>query len=262
MRSSPFRCRIGRCGGDVTQRRCRERTQSFLGYQSRSSTLGFMPRLWRTRLLELCAAFAGSVKRLKRTHKTDRYGMMLPMGKLSRHAAVAFRDVVQNGWVASSLVPVGLRGRALRRLGHDIHPTAGIKPGQWLGATNGLTVGANSFINYGCFFDLGAPTTIGANTHFGYGVRVLTCTHVIGPADKRCGESTAAPVVIGDGCWIGADVVIQPGVTIGSGCVVATGSVVVKDCEPNTMYAGVPAVLKGSLPDASPHLRSANTPVR
>lgn len=48
-------------------------------------------------------------------------------------------------------------------------------------------------------------------------------------------------VRIGMGTWIGAGAVVLPGVTIGPGCVVAAGAVVVRHCEPNGLYAGVPA---------------------
>jgi acetyltransferase-like isoleucine patch superfamily enzyme len=37
---------------------------------------------------------------------------------------------------------------------------------------------------------------------------------------------------------------ILPGVTIGAGCVIAAGSVITKDTDPDTIYAGVPAVAK------------------
>ncbi|EHM32411.1 Putative acetyltransferase [Enterococcus faecium E4453] len=50
-----------------------------------------------------------------------------------------------------------------------------------------------------------------------------------------------APIVIEDGSWIGANVTVIPGVTIHKGAIVAAGSVVVKDCEENALYAGVPA---------------------
>jgi maltose O-acetyltransferase len=33
----------------------------------------------------------------------------------------------------------------------------------------------------------------------------------------------------------------MPGVTIGDGCTIASGAVVTRDCEPDGMYAGVPA---------------------
>lgn len=44
-----------------------------------------------------------------------------------------------------------------------------------------------------------------------------------------------------DGCWLGGNVTVLPGVTIGRGCVIAAGAVVTKSCDPNGLYAGVPA---------------------
>ena len=49
------------------------------------------------------------------------------------------------------------------------------------------------------------------------------------------------PIIVGDGCWIGANSLIMPGVTIGNGVVIAAGSVVTKDCESDCLYGGVPA---------------------
>jgi acetyltransferase-like isoleucine patch superfamily enzyme len=34
---------------------------------------------------------------------------------------------------------------------------------------------------------------------------------------------------------------VAPGVNVGSGCIIAAGALVVRDCEPNGLYAGVPA---------------------
>ncbi len=48
-------------------------------------------------------------------------------------------------------------------------------------------------------------------------------------------------IVVGDDVWIGYRAVIMSGVTIGSGSVVAAGSVVTRDVEPMSIYAGVPA---------------------
>ncbi|MGI2292887.1 acyltransferase [Paenibacillus sp. GXUN7292] len=61
-------------------------------------------------------------------------------------------------------------------------------------------------------------------------------------SSKRAGESDRKPVTIGKGCWIGARATILPGVTVGDGCVIAAGAVVTKDCEPDSLYAGVPAI--------------------
>lgn len=55
------------------------------------------------------------------------------------------------------------------------------------------------------------------------------------------GEGYTFPTLIKDGCWVGANVTIIPGVTIGEGCIIAAGAVVTKNCEPDGLYAGVPA---------------------
>jgi acetyltransferase-like isoleucine patch superfamily enzyme len=77
---------------------------------------------------------------------------------------------------------------------------------------------------------------------------LLTTGHDLGPHEQRAGELTAAPIVVGDGAWIGARSVVLPGITVGPGAVVAAGSVVTTDCEPDGLYAGVPAVRKRELP--------------
>jgi|GEM_PF-6224010 len=49
------------------------------------------------------------------------------------------------------------------------------------------------------------------------------------------------PIVIGDGAWLGAGVIVLPGRRIGRGAVVGAGSVVTKDIPPDTVWAGNPA---------------------
>lgn len=83
---------------------------------------------------------------------------------------------------------------------------------------------------------------------FGPNVLIFTGTHDIGPASCRAVHPAKfAPVVIGNGCWLGAGVIVHAGLTIGAGCVIASGAVVTADCEPNGLYAGVPAVRKREL---------------
>jgi acetyltransferase-like isoleucine patch superfamily enzyme len=48
-------------------------------------------------------------------------------------------------------------------------------------------------------------------------------------------------IVIEDDVWIGYGVIILGGVKIGQGSIVAAGSVVTKDVDPFSIYAGVPA---------------------
>jgi chloramphenicol O-acetyltransferase type B len=48
-------------------------------------------------------------------------------------------------------------------------------------------------------------------------------------------------VLIGDDVWIGYGTIVLSGVNIGNGSIIAAGSVVTKDVEPYSIYAGVPA---------------------
>ena len=48
-------------------------------------------------------------------------------------------------------------------------------------------------------------------------------------------------VVIGDDVWIGYGAIILCGVNIGNGSIIAAGSIVTKDVETYSIYAGVPA---------------------
>ena len=71
---------------------------------------------------------------------------------------------------------------------------------------------------------------------------VLTTTgHPVLPALCKHGLQFSMPIHIGDGCWLGAGVIVVPGVTIGDNAVVAAGSVVIHDVPANTLVAGNPA---------------------
>lgn len=49
------------------------------------------------------------------------------------------------------------------------------------------------------------------------------------------------PVIIEDDAWIGANVTVLKGVTIGEGAIIGANSLVTKDVEPNSIWAGNPA---------------------
>jgi len=54
-------------------------------------------------------------------------------------------------------------------------------------------------------------------------------------------ERTKGDVIIGNDVWIGEDVFITSGTKVGNGCCIAAKSVVTKDLESYSIYAGVPA---------------------
>ncbi len=49
------------------------------------------------------------------------------------------------------------------------------------------------------------------------------------------------PVVVGDDCWLGTNVVVCPGVRLGKGCVLGANAVVTRDVAPYAVVAGAPA---------------------
>ena len=164
----------------------------------------------------------------------------LCMGGIRNQFGPVMRDITVNTLINGKAIPRALRGRLLNIVGHEIHSNARICSDVFLGATSGLSVGAKTFINYGCFFDLGASTTIGERCAIGYQVMFVNCSHE-GTPESRVGAQTRSPITVGDGVWIGARATILPGVTVADGCVIAAGAVVSGDCERNGLYAGVPA---------------------
>lgn len=78
---------------------------------------------------------------------------------------------------------------------------------------------------------VGGRAIVGKNCHIGAGA---VLAGVIEPP-------SADPVIIGDDVLIGANAVVLEGVKVGNGAVIAAGSVVVKDVEPLSVMAGVPA---------------------
>lgn len=102
-----------------------------------------------------------------------------------------------------------------------------------------ITFGKNVFINSGCKFQDQGGITVGNNVLIGHNVVLATLDHNI-CVSKRA-ELFAAPIVIEDNVWIGANVTVTSGVTIGKGSIVAAGAVVTKDVPEYSIVGGVPA---------------------
>jgi acetyltransferase-like isoleucine patch superfamily enzyme len=73
--------------------------------------------------------------------------------------------------------------------------------------------------------------------------QILAVNHVFGNPKKPFVEQgiTAEGIVIEDDVWLGAGAIITDGVRIGRGAVVGAGAVVMKNVQPHTVVAGVPA---------------------
>jgi maltose O-acetyltransferase len=155
-------------------------------------------------------------------------------------------NVVVNSLAASRLMPRLGRSLLYRLAGLRVS-TIALNPKIYI-KTRRLTVGRHTFINDECYIDNRAPVTIGEHCALAMGVMLVTSAHELGTSGARAGAVTDKPIVIEDGCWLGARVTALPGVTIHKGCVIASGAVVTQDCLPNGMYAGVPARRVKDLP--------------
>lgn len=144
-----------------------------------------------------------------------------------------------NNLVGFLLVPIRLRALAYMFLGIKTN-SKNFEPNIWF-YSNKISIGEGTYINRNCCFYNEANIEIGKNCFFGPEVLVLTISHNTGRDIQRAGSFYSSPIIIKDGVWIGARTTILPGVTIKQGCIVAARSVVTKNCEPNGLYAGIPA---------------------
>jgi maltose O-acetyltransferase len=142
----------------------------------------------------------------------------------------------------SSLVPIFIRRHLLKILGIKVGKKCYIYRSVFINGSS-ITIGDYCAIGSNSYLDGTGPLIIGERVHLGYGVTILTGTHSIMPSIYRRdrGQNLKLRTEISRGCWLGSKSTILPGIYIGEGCVIAAGAVVNKDCEPNGLYAGIPA---------------------
>jgi len=123
-------------------------------------------------------------------------------------------------------------------------------------ATDNVRIGDDVFMAWGC-------TIIDSNNHSVHwehrrhdlanyrkdyeatGGRYIAMSHAWGPVET-------APVMIGDKCWLGFNVIVLKGVTIGEGSVIGAGSVVSRDIPPWSLAGGNPCKVLKTLPEYVP----------
>ena len=157
--------------------------------------------------------------------------------------AYNIKNILLNGIASSIFTPPILQRWIYNSIGYAIHKTSRIYPQCFCGAGKGkLKVGANSYINYRCFLDLGNDIIIGDNVSIAFNCTFINSSHEIGDKKQRAGAGLAKKIIIEDGCWIGANTTILPGVRIAKGCVIGANSLITKDTEKNGLYVGAPAI--------------------
>jgi len=120
------------------------------------------------------------------------------------------------------------------RIGRHAYPHASAR----IWAPWNLAMGDYSCLSHHVDCYCVAPIRIGDHATVSQYSYLCTASHDIEAPDMPL---VTAPISIGDGAWIAADVFVGPGVAIGDGAVVGVRSNVLKDVEAWTIVAGNPA---------------------
>jgi lipopolysaccharide O-acetyltransferase len=142
--------------------------------------------------------------------------------------------------------PVRLSGERRIAVGDDVFVGAG----SWLQALDGygdevaLEIGDGTSIAGGCVLSAAVGVRLGRGVLFARNVYVADHRHAFEDTTRPVLAQrleSVAPVEVGDGAWLGQNVVVCPGVRIGRGAVVGANSVVLEDVPDYSVAVGAPA---------------------
>ncbi|MHB9034778.1 MAG: acyltransferase [Anaerolineae bacterium] len=105
-----------------------------------------------------------------------------------------------------------------------------------------LQIGSDCYFGREVFLDLADKIIVGNNVTVS--MRVMLLTHANAGASPLSAHElppTHGPVVLADGCYIGAGAIILHGITVGEQAIIGAGAVVTHDVPPHTTVVGVPA---------------------
>ena len=141
--------------------------------------------------------------------------------------------------------PARLAGERRIAVGSDVF----IGRGSWLQALGDRTgvaieIGDGTRIVGSCTISAVRSVRLGEEVLVAGGVYIADHSHAF--AVRRApvleqGITAIAPVEIGDGAWLGQNVVVCPGVSVGRGAVIGANSVVKDDVPAFAVAAGAPA---------------------
>ena len=112
------------------------------------------------------------------------------------------------------------------------------------GERGSISIGDGSSFAGNCTLSAARAIRIGSGVSFARGVYIADHAHAYDDWSLPVlaqGITSLAPVEVGDGAWLGQNVVVLPGARIGRGAVVSANSVVVGDVPDYTVVAGAPA---------------------
>ena len=182
--------------------------------------------------------------------------------KLGRAALGAYRFTVRARAKAFSLLssgafasfgshsvlqpPIRIEGEHRIAVGSDVF----VGGGAWLQVIDGLEgegfieIGDGTSLAGGCVLSSAVGIRLGRRVLFARHVYVADHRHAFADGSRAVldqGIEQVEPVTIGDGAWLGENVVVGPGVTIGRGAVVGANAVVLDDVPDRSVAVGAPA---------------------
>lgn len=166
------------------------------------------------------------------------------MGKISEMVL----KLVEKNFKIFLLKNVDIMPISFRKIIISYYPNANVRKKYF--ESLGGRIGENSFFNIG--FTV-SPNNNLSYLHIGKNVSIAPNVICICESNANNGDeinsyeyvknklTEAKEIVIEDEVWIGANVTILPGVTIGRCTIIGAGSVVTKDLDSYSVYAGSPA---------------------
>lgn len=148
-------------------------------------------------------------------------------GLLWQAAWFAVQNLVFSTWWC----PSSLRVRILRAFGASVGQGVKVRHGVKIHWPWKLKIGDNVWIGVDAWILNLEPVTIGSDCCISQNVFICTGSHSY---DSPTFEFDNAPIVVGDGSWIGARATLLRGVEIGASCLVGAGALVVKNLQPGT----------------------------
>lgn len=151
--------------------------------------------------------------------------------------------------------PVRLSGEKRIAVGSDVFVGAG----SWLQVLAGdghaiaLEIGDGTSIAGACVLSAASSVRLGRSVLLARNVYISDHIHAYEEPGRPVldqGVAKVASVEIGDGAWLGQNVVVCPGVRIGRGAVVGANSVVVDDVPDRSLAVGAPARIVRTFADS------------
>lgn len=141
---------------------------------------------------------------------------------------------IRSGIIPFSSLIVGI----LRIFGAKIGKDVRIKPGIYIHYPWRLTVGDHAWLAE-CRIENLAQVTIGNNVCVSQKAMLLTGNHNYKSVDF---DLITKPIILEEGCWVGANATVCPGVVLKSHAVLTVGGVATKNLDSYSIYQGNPAV--------------------